>query len=85
MSRTREWKEKRQKAVQDRMEYVRSRINDIGGSILEENDLYVMFRRGALIITYWPFTGGYSGKGIVSGKGLSNLCKYLETGKQPQN
>lgn len=85
MSRTQEWKEKRQKAVQDRMEYVRSRINDIGGSILEENDLYVTFRRGALIIIYWPFTGGYSGKGIVSGKGLNNLCKYLETGKQPQN
>ncbi len=83
MSRTREWKEKRQKAVQDRMEYVRSQINNVGGTILEENDVFVKFRRGALVITYWPFTGGYSGKGIVSGKGINNLVKYLQTGEIP--
>lgn len=63
------------------MEYVRSQINSIGGTILEENDVFVKFRRGVLVITYWPFTGGYSGKGIVSGKGINNLCKYLKTGK----
>ena len=85
MAKTREWKEKRRQAVIDRMEYVRSQINEIGGSILKEDDLCVVFRRGALIITYWPFTGGYSGKGIVSGKGIKNLVNYLKTGKVPTN
>ena len=78
MSKSREWKDKRQKTVQDRMGYVRSRISEIGGVILEENGISVIFRRGTLVIPYWPFTGGYSGKGIISGKGINNLVKYLK-------
>lgn len=85
MSKSREWKDKRQKAVQDRMGYVRSRISEIGGVILEENGISVIFRRGTLVITYWPFTGGYSGKGIISGKGINNLVKYLKTSKIPSH
>lgn len=72
-----EWKERRARAVQDRMEYVRKEIASMGGSILEESDTYVKFRRGVIIITYYPFTGGYTGKGIESGRGILNLKKYL--------
>ena len=85
MARSKEWKDRRKQVVQERIDYVCSRIIEIGGIILEENGLSVTFRKGGLIITYWPFTGGYTGKGIVSGKGLNNLCRYLVTGKVPIN
>lgn len=68
--------ERRNSIEPSRLEYATDKLMQAGHSVgLNPKDHKSIIVNG--YITFWPFTGWYSGKGIGSGRGIHNLIKNL--------
>ena len=77
MTKTLDWKLRREHVFPGRADYTKRRLREIGITrIIEEGYVLIIEHRGRKI-RYSPFTGGYTGKGVKSGKGLENLIREL--------
>lgn len=69
--------ERRNNLEPTRFEYATDHLMDAGHTVAKNpKDDKSLVVNG--YITFWPYTGWYSGKGIGSGRGIHNLIKKLE-------
>lgn len=74
MAKSKEWKDRRAHVLPGRMEYAKKRFAQEGITVVNETDVAVIVRCGCSNVTYYPFTGGFTGKGLGCGlRGLENL------------
>ena len=60
-----------------RFEYAVDKLMDAGYTVAKNPHDDKSFTVNGYI-TFWPYTGWYSGKGIGSGRGIHNLIKALK-------
>lgn len=77
MAKSKSWKSYRQHSLPGRMEYAKRQLHSIGIHQLKEDGFNLFITYNDSTIRYSPFTGGFTGKGIVSGRGLDNLISQL--------
>lgn len=66
----------REEKEPSRFEYATDKLMEAGYRVgLNPKDDKSLIING--FVTFWPFTGWYSGKGIGSGRGIHNLIKVL--------
>ena len=71
--------EHREPIEKDRTEHARRQLEDLGFSVTalpEQKALTFLFNGNA--ITFYPYKGWFSGKGVTSGRGLKNLLNQLK-------
>ena len=68
-----EWKAERSRVIDARKDYAKRRFAQAGIPVVRESDLSITVRCHCENVEYFPFTGGFSGKGIRSGRGIENL------------
>ncbi len=70
----------RQKELEPkRMEYAKSQIEKLGYEIEFEDNVELKFRSTTgNLISFFPYSGWYSGKGIGSGRGIDNLLNLIQ-------
>lgn len=74
MSRNKEWKERRDKALPARLDYARKVFAQNGIQVLEETPFSLIVKVNCARIEYFPYTGGFRGIGVQPGsKGIKNL------------
>ena len=61
-----------------RIEYAKSQIESLGYIINYEDDKELRFSNGKNIISFFPYSGWFSGKGIGSGRGLNTLLNLIK-------
>jgi hypothetical protein len=59
------------------METAKRKISELGFDILNENETDFQFLFNGNLITYFPYSGWHSGKGIKDGRGLEKLLKQI--------
>jgi len=70
--------ERQQKLEPKRINKARTEIEALGLKITETSSTYLKFEFKGNTITYFPYSGWASGKGIIDGRGLDNLLKQLK-------
>lgn len=60
-----------------RIQYAINKINELGIIVTEKDNSSIKFFHKGEVITLFPYSGWFSGKGIVAGRGLDNLLKQL--------
>jgi len=78
MAKPQEWKDARDAIVPLRKEWVRKTLARAGIEVLGETKHSLILKVNCAKVEYFPFTGGYRGKGIPSGRGLKNLIALKE-------
>ena len=74
--------EERQKKLEpQRIAYCKGKLEEMGYVIRQETDRSLKFLHRGNLITFFPYSGWHSGKGIVDGRGFKELVKKL----QPNN
>lgn len=73
MSLSQEWKAHRDGVIQARKDRASQILRSNGIDVLSETKYSLVVRINCHTVEYFPFTGGFTGKGITSGKGLKNL------------
>ena len=85
MSSTSEWyrEEVREPKEVSRIAYAKERLERLGYEVTEigDNKSLVFFHNGHRI-TFYPYKGWFSGKGIKDGRGIETLIKRLNHGKR---
>lgn len=61
-----------------RMGFAKSEIEKLGYEIVTENDTQLVFLFKGNKITFFPYSGWHSGKGITDGRGWKNLYKQIK-------
>lgn len=63
-----------------RTEYARTELEKIEGvtNIQVVNDICITFTYKKYQITFWPYSGWFSGKGVIAGRGIQNLLTQLK-------
>lgn len=61
-----------------RIEVAKESLEACGYKIINEDDTKIQFRYKYNVITLFPYSGWYTGKGIKDGRGLANLLKELK-------
>ena len=84
MSSTSEWyrEEVREPKEVSRIAYAKERLERLGYEVTEirDNKSLVFFHNGHRI-TFYPYKGWFSGKGIKDGRGIETLIKRLNHAK----
>lgn len=62
-----------------RINKAREEIKKLGLKIVYENPTQIIFYLAQEKITFFPYSGWFTGKGVKDGRGLSNLLKQLKT------
>ena len=78
MAKSQEWKDARDAMVPLRKEWARKTLARAGIEVLGETKHSLILKVNCAKVEYFPFTGGYRGKGIPSGRGLKNLIALKE-------
>lgn len=73
MSKPQEWKDRRDAVTPVRKDRARKILARAGIEVVEETKYSLILKVNCVRIEYFPFTGGYRGKGITAGRGLQNL------------
>ena len=60
-----------------RMEYALMKFDELGIRLTDQDDTQIQFMYKGNTITFFPYTGWHSGKGIKDGRGLTKLLKQL--------
>jgi len=69
----------RQKQLEPaRMQHAIDRLTALGLTITSRDKVAIKFLYKGETITFWPYSGWHSGKGIKDGRGLENLLKQLK-------
>lgn len=61
-----------------RMEYAIKAVENEGYEIFNKTEKQFQFWFKSNVITVFPYSGWFSGKGLVAGRGLINLLKQIE-------
>jgi len=61
-----------------RMEYVTSVLNSMGYSTVSLTDKSISFDFKGNKITIFPYSGYFSGKGVIAGRGIEKLIKQIK-------
>ena len=69
--------EKQNKLEPQRIEYAKLELSKKGIEILFEDNVSLKFMINKKLITLFPYSGWFSGKGIKDGRGIENLLKQL--------
>ena len=70
--------QEREKRLQpDRIKEAKYQIGRLGFVINFEDDTTIKFQYRGNIITFYPYSGWFSGKGIRDGRGLQNLISQI--------
>lgn len=71
----------RQKDLEpSRIDYALQRLNDLRFDVeFDSKNRCLRFEYKSNRITFFPYTGWFSGKGIQDGRGIHNLIKQLES------
>lgn len=70
--------EKQQMLEPKRMQVAKDAIQKLGLPITYSDETTLKFRYNDHIITYYPYSGWHTGKGIKDGRGLQNLLNQLK-------
>lgn len=61
-----------------RIDYAVSQLESIGKQVFYLNENSLKFTHNGHVITLFPYSGWFTGKGIKDGRGLQNLLKQLK-------
>ena len=79
MSKSKIYKEKREKYIASRRTYAKEQIEALGYHVNEEDKYTLSFTFHCHIIRFFPYTGAIVGHGIEQGKrGLKTLIEILK-------
>jgi hypothetical protein len=67
----------RKKIESERIKYSAKQIENSGFEIWDITDKKIEFFFKGSLITFYPFTGWYTGKTINDGRGFKNLIKQI--------
>ncbi|MDP9954742.1 hypothetical protein J2X97_000379 [Epilithonimonas hungarica] len=71
--------QERQKELEpQRIAFAKDKIEQLGFDITYEDTSKIQFLFKNKTITFFPYSGWYSGKGIKPGRGLNELIKQLK-------
>lgn len=80
MSKSKAYKEKREKYISARRAYAKGQIEALGYHVEEEDKYTLSLMFHCHTIRFFPYTGAIVGHGIVQGKrGLRTLLEILKT------
>lgn len=69
----------RQKELEPkRIEFAKTHLQAIGVNDFEENNTSLKFKFKDVVITFYPYSGYFSGKGIQAARGLMELISKLK-------
>lgn len=60
------------------MEYAENAIRRLGLEIIYSDTKVLKFNFNGNLITLYPYSGWFSGKGIVQGRGIAKLLQQLK-------
>lgn len=63
----------------ERMAHAIKKITALGFVIDYQDNSKIQFMFKGNLITFFPYTGWHTGKGIIDGRGLWNLLKQLKS------
>lgn len=70
-------KEREAKLQPVRIDFAIQMLEELG-KYVEKTETTIYFIHNKEMITFWPYSGWFSGKGIKDGRGLQNLLKQLK-------
>lgn len=70
-------KDREQKLQPTRYEYAVQKLTGMGYEVHQVTKTYLIFWHKGNGITFYPYSGWHTGKGIIDGRGLANLIKQL--------
>ena len=79
MSKSKEWKDRRERYVSERRRNAKARLELAGFTVTEEDKYCLSFYFNCNIIRYYPYTGGVVGKGINPTRGIDAIIQQLST------
>lgn len=62
-----------------RIAFAKDKLEQLGFDITYEDSSKIQFLLKNKTITFYPYSGWHSGKGIKPGRGLNELLKQLQT------
>lgn len=77
MSKSPEWKERREKYITERRRNAKERIEQAGYHVTEEDTYTLSFLFHCNVVRYYPYTGGVCGKGVKPTRGIDALIKQI--------
>lgn len=61
-----------------RMDYAVKAVKNEGYEIINQTEKHFQFYFNKNVVTVFPYSGWFSGKGLVAGRGIINLLKQIE-------
>lgn len=61
-----------------RYEYAVKKLTDLGYEVHKVSKTYLCFWHKGKGITFYPYSGWFTGKGITDGRGIANLLNQLK-------
>ena len=75
-------KERQNELEPERLLYAKTEIEKLGYEVaIQPDGKTIKFTFNQHIITFFPYTGWHTGKGIKDGRGINNLLKQIKTKK----
>lgn len=70
-------KERQQELEPKRIEFAKKEIEKIGLKVTYQDNTKLIFDFKGNNIQFYPYSGWYTGKGVIAGRGIKNLIKQL--------
>jgi len=70
-------KQKQSELEPKRIQFAKSKLEELKIEITKQTSVEIQFLFKGNTISFFPYSGWYSGKGIKSGRGINNLLKQL--------
>lgn len=71
-------KERQKRLEPQRIAFAKDKLEQLGFDITYEDESKIQFLFNNKTITFFPYSGWHSGKGIKPGRGLNELLKQLK-------
>ena len=72
-------KERQQELEPQRINFAVQKLSEIGIEVTSKDSTKITFDWQGSKITFFPYSGWHTGKGIKDGRGINNLLKQLKT------
>lgn len=71
-------KERQQELEPQRINFAVQKLSEIGIEVTSKDSTKITFDWKGNKITFFPYSGWHTGKGIKDGRGINNLLKQLQ-------
>ena len=78
MSHSKEWKERREKHIYERMRNALERLREVGVEAQQVDKFTLQFMHKCQIVRYYPYTGGVVGASVKPTRGIDALCEQVK-------